>query len=174
METNNNEAAVKVRHPDVSYDPRDLNHHVVFLFFGSLGISVFLVALVLWGAFRLWGGDHFVTHQSTNPIMTSNEQLKEIGGDPAISFPKPNLQPNPVADLNKFRIHEEERMNSYGWSDPAARKIHIPIERAIDILGNSWPQEQSLVTGATTPAQSTGQAPKSTDSAPPKKPKGQL
>lgn len=174
METNNNEGAVEVRHPDVSYDPRDLNHHVVFLFLGSLAVSVFIVALVLWGAFRLWGGDQFAGHQSTNPIMTSNEQLKEIGGDPAISFPKPNLQPNPIADLNKFRIHEEERMNSYGWVDPAARKIHMPIERAIDILGDSWSQEQSLVTGATASAQPMGQAPKKARSAPTTKPKGQL
>jgi len=147
MEANNNEL-VEVRHPDVSHDLRDLNHHVVFLFLGSLAIGVFIIGVMLWGVFRVWGKDEFVSHQSTNPIMTSNEQLKEVGGDPAVSFPPPQVQPNPVADLNKFRIREEQRLNSYGWVDPATRRIHIPINRAIDVLGDSWFQEQSLVSGA--------------------------
>ena len=148
METNNNEI-VEVRHPDVASDPRDLNHRVVFLFLGSLALSVFIIGVILWGAFRLWGKDEFVSHQSTNPIMTSNEQLKEVGGDPAVSFPAPHVQPNPVADLNKFRVREEQQLSTYGWVDPSARKIRIPITRAIDILGDSWSQEQSLVTGGT-------------------------
>lgn len=158
METNNNDV-VEVRHPDVSHDPRDLDHRMVFLFLGSLAVGVFIVGVILWGIFRLAGKDEFVSHQSTNPIMTSNEQLREIGGDPAVSFPSPHVQPNPVADLNKFRINEEQRLNSYGWVDPAERRIHIPIKRAIDILGNSWTQEESLVTGA---ANSAAQAPTST------------
>jgi hypothetical protein len=79
--------------------------------------------------------------------MTSNEQLKEVGGDPAVSFPPPHVQPNPVADLNKFRVREEQQLNSYGWGDPAARRIHMPIHHAIDILGDAWSQEQSLVSG---------------------------
>lgn len=166
METNNKEV-VEVRHPDVASDPRDLNHRVVFLFLGSLALSVFIIALILWGAFRLWGKDEFVSHQSTNPIMTSTEQLKEIGGDPAVSFPAPHVQPNPIADLNKFRVLEEQQLATYGWVDPSARKIRIPITRAIDILGDSWSQEQSLVTGAAgsgtqpaTPVKNSSQEPR--------------
>ena len=147
MEANNSEV-VEVRRPDVSHDPHDLSHRVVFLFLGSLAVCVFIVGVVLWGAFRVWGGDEFAGHQSTNPIMTSKEQLEEVGGDPAVSFPPPQVQPNPVADLNKFRIREEQQLNSYGWVDPAARRIRIPINRAIDILGDAWSQEQSLVSGA--------------------------
>src|SRR5690349_5962434 len=49
-------------------------------------------------------------------------------------FPEPRLQPNPAADLNKFRTQEDEILNSYGWADQQAGVAHIPIEQAIDII----------------------------------------
>ena len=155
METNNS-APVGVRHPDVNYERRDLDHRTVILFLVALGVAGLLIHLIVWGAFEEWGKAQFVSHQTTNPIMTSNEQLEEIGGDPALTFPGPRIQPNPVADVNKFRIYEEDRLNSYGWVDPGAGKIRIPIERAIDILGTSWQQQQSLVAGQGTPPSPTG------------------
>jgi len=152
----NNSAPIEVRHPDVDYERRDLDYRSVFLFLFVLGIVGLLIHVLLWGAFREWGKDQFVPHQTTNPIMTSNEQLRELGGDPASTFPAPTLQPNPIADLNKFRVYEEDRLNSYGWVDPGAGRIRIPIDRAIDILGNSWQQQQSLVAGQPAPSAPTG------------------
>jgi hypothetical protein len=134
----------KIRHADVSYDPHDMHHRPVFAFFIVLASVVLLVHIFLWGVFRHMGGTQFAGHATTNPIMTSKEQLQEIGGDPAITFPKPNLQPNPVADLNKFRVSEEEELNTYGWVDLGARKIRIPIERAIDAMSASWPNQQEV------------------------------
>jgi hypothetical protein len=139
----------KIRNEDVFYEPRDLSHNAVFVFLVVLGLGICVIFIALWGVFRYLGGNEYAGHQTTNPIMTSNEQLKEIGGDPALSFPVPRLQPNDIADLNKFRVSEEEQLNSYGWVDRSQAKIHIPIERAIDMLGTAWPQEQqSLSTGA--------------------------
>lgn len=132
----------RVRHPEVAYDHSDLNHRSVFVFLISLAVILFIVQLAIWSIFRYLGRDQYAGHQTTNPMMTSTEQLQEIGGDPAVSFPMPRLQPNPVADLNKFRVAEEEELNSYGWVNQKSGKIHIPIERAIDILGTSWPQQQ--------------------------------
>ena len=138
-----NKAEVDVQHSDVSYERRDLSYRAVFVFLAVLGTSALFIHLLIFGLFRSFGRSQFVPYQSTNPIMTSREQLREIGGDPAASLPMPRLQPNPVADLNKFRLLEEEQLDSYGWVDPQAGKIHIPIERAIDILGSSWPQQSN-------------------------------
>jgi hypothetical protein len=140
-ETEEKDLETQVRHPDVDYDRGDLPHGSVFGFLIALFCGVLVVHVFLWGVFQYMGKPQFVGHASTNPIMTSKEQLQEIGGDPAIVFPKPNLQPDPVADLNKFRASEEEQMNTYGWVDPAAKKIHIPIERAIDVVSSSWPNQ---------------------------------
>jgi hypothetical protein len=139
----------RVRHGDVAYELQDLNHEAVFYFFLVLGVVIVFVALAMWGVFRQLGGFQYAGHQTTNPIMTSNEELKEIGGDPANSFPMPHLQPDPVADLNKFRISEEQWLNTYGWVDQARGRIHVPIETAIDIMAASWPQDEQQSSGTT-------------------------
>lgn len=148
----------RVHHPDVAYDRRDLDHRSVFSFLIILALILFVVQLAMWTIFRDLGRGQYANHQTTNPIMTSTEQLQEIGGDPAVSFPMPRLQPNPIADLNKFRIAEEEELNSYGWINRKAGKIHIPIERAIDILGASWPQQQTPVGGQMTTPNTSSRA----------------
>lgn len=155
MEASNNNSLLEIRHPDVAYESRDLSHRVVFGTLLTLFCAGIIIHLVVFGLFRYLGSSQFVPHQSTNPIMTSNEQLHEIGGDPALSFPAPQVQPNPVADLNKFRVREEQELNSYGWVDQQAGKIHIPIERAIDIMASSWPQQQQATSdeGRVTPSQ---------------------
>lgn len=134
--------AVEVETVGVNYERRDLSHRVVFSFLAALGLSALLIHLIVWGLFENFGKSQFVPYQSTNPIETSNDELKEVGGDPAESFPMPRLQPDPTADLNKFRMVEEQRLNSYGWVDPKAGRIRIPIERAIDVTAATWGQQQ--------------------------------
>jgi hypothetical protein len=36
--------------------------------------------------------------------------------------------------MNKFRTAEEQVLHSYGWVDPKAGVVHIPIERAMQII----------------------------------------
>lgn len=138
----------QTRNAGVAYESRDLSHEAVFYFFLVLGVVIIFVFLGLWGVFKQLGSDQYAGHQTTNPIMTSDEQLKEIGGDPANSFPMPHLQPDPIADLNKFRIREEQRLNTYGWIDQAQNTIHIPIEKAIDIMSASWPAQEEQTQGS--------------------------
>lgn len=161
MENNQLFDARRIRHADVAYESRDLSHEAIFYFFLVLGIVIFIVFFVLWGVFKQMGSSEYVGHQTTNPIMTSNEELKEIGGDPANSFPMPQLQPDPVADLNKFRIREEQWMNTYGWVDQAHGRIHIPIETAIDMMAASWPQDEqeNTISAAAPPEQSAKSSP---------------
>jgi hypothetical protein len=148
---------LEVRHPDVAYEHRDLDHRIVLTFLFFLGCGGLLIHIALWGAFRTLGSAEYAGHQTTNPIMTSNEQLREVGGDPALTFPMPRLQPNPPADLNKFRVREEEQLNSYGWVDRSARRIHIPIERAIDIMASSWPDNEGNTQARTLSPQASQQ-----------------
>ena len=55
-------------------------------------------------------------------------------GDPVLRFPAPQLQPDPVADLNKYREAVEQQLNSAGWVDQKAGIAHIPVERAIQMV----------------------------------------
>jgi hypothetical protein len=44
------------------------------------------------------------------------------------------LQVDPGADLDQVRGTQEEMLNSYGWVDKASGTVHVPIDRAMDLL----------------------------------------
>lgn len=48
--------------------------------------------------------------------------------------PQPVLQSDPSAELIVFRREEQQRLTGYGWIDRNKRVVHVPIERAIEIL----------------------------------------
>ncbi len=48
--------------------------------------------------------------------------------------PQPRLQVVPARDLQTARSDEDTVLNSYGWVDPEAGVVRIPIKRAIEVL----------------------------------------
>lgn len=48
--------------------------------------------------------------------------------------PVPVLEVDPERDLTTFRHREDAQLRSYGWVDRAAGTVHIPIERAMDLM----------------------------------------
>jgi hypothetical protein len=50
--------------------------------------------------------------------------------------PEPRLQVAPKADLERLRITERAQLESYGWVDRDRGITHIPIERAMTLLGD--------------------------------------
>jgi hypothetical protein len=139
MSSNTNEPDLtpeprEIRNPGVSYDLTDLSARAVIMFLVFLALGGIIISASMWGLYKYLASDRYSPHPTTRPIATRSQQLAEVGGDPAVKFPPPRLQPDPVADLNKFRAREEEILNSYGWVDRANGKVHIPIERAIDLV----------------------------------------
>lgn len=133
MNTNANEPDVTreqedLRNREVAYDATDLSARAVIMFLVCLAIGGVLITVLLWGVYKKMAGTSFVPHGET-----PQQQLTTIGGSPAVTFPTPRLQPNPVSDLDAFRQREEETLNSYGWVDQARGKVHIPIARAMDL-----------------------------------------
>jgi hypothetical protein len=49
-------------------------------------------------------------------------------------IPAPRLQVTDQRDLEALRRAEAERLEGYGWVDRKAGVVHIPIERAMDLL----------------------------------------
>lgn len=49
------------------------------------------------------------------------------------AFPRPELQARPSDDLAKLRRAEDTVLTSYGWIDPKAGVVRIPIERAMEL-----------------------------------------
>lgn len=58
-------------------------------------------------------------------------------------YPAPRLQPDPAADMRRFRAQEMERLNGTGWVDRAQGIVHIPIMQAMEEIAQQgipgWP-----------------------------------
>jgi hypothetical protein len=48
--------------------------------------------------------------------------------------PEPRLQATPALDLARARAKEDERLSTYGWIDRQAGVVHLPIERAMELV----------------------------------------
>jgi len=49
-----------------------------------------------------------------------------------MSFPP--LETNPANTMKEFLKQENDRLSSYGWVDKAKGKVHVPIEKAMDMI----------------------------------------
>lgn len=63
-----------------------------------------------------------------------------------VSAPGPRLQRAPQADLAEWRRQQAERLNSTGWIDRETGTLHIPIDRAMDLLVERGLPEQDQPT----------------------------
>jgi hypothetical protein len=46
----------------------------------------------------------------------------------------PRLQTMPGDDLTRYRAAQDGKLTSYGWVDRNAGVVHIPIDRAIELM----------------------------------------
>jgi hypothetical protein len=48
--------------------------------------------------------------------------------------PRPRLEVYGARNWRAFRSAEEKRLSTYGWMDRASGSVHIPIDRAMDLI----------------------------------------
>lgn len=71
----------------------------------------------------------YFEHREASPALTRSPLA-----EPQPLPPEPRLQVAPSADLEELRAEEDARLSSYGWIDREQQVVHIPIDRAMDIL----------------------------------------
>jgi len=122
----------EIKNPDVDYDRTDMSAKAIVGFFIFLALAGLIMHLVLWGIYKNFAGSYKAQRPLAGPIESSTRQLPQ--GDPIRTFPPPQLQPDDVADMNKFLAQEEQTLNSYGWVNQNAGIVRIPIQRAIQVI----------------------------------------
>jgi hypothetical protein len=122
-----------VKNPEVAYDRTDLSPRGIVMFLIALAVAGIITHFVLWGAYRVLAKGQ-VEPEQPNAMVTSNQELKQVGGDPSQVFPAPRLQPDPTADMAKFRAAELQHLYSYGKGENGATTI--PINQAMDVIAN--------------------------------------
>lgn len=106
------------------HEKRDFHMDFVWIFVWSLlGLMVAGLALsflLFAGYNRLW--------------LAGDTQPSRLAAGLPTHPPGPRLQEKPAQDLTEFHARESETLNSYGWVEPNAGVVHIPIDRAMDLV----------------------------------------
>ena len=95
-----------------------------------IGLGSFVVLIVLGVILPTWLEDELISHRDrTGP--KANPLAAEYG---LRIPPAPRLQVDPDRDLESLRAADARVLGSYGWVDPQAGVVRIPIERAMEIV----------------------------------------
>lgn len=86
----------------------------------GLAVSIGVILLLLWGFFAMLRDEPGVIPSP----FASYEHIP----------PRPRLQEDPSVDLQALHQQENERLYSYGWVNRQEEIVHIPIERAMQLV----------------------------------------
>jgi hypothetical protein len=109
--------------PEVRHEVLDVNAWAV----GKFGIALVLLCIfalaILVGVFR-----YFMAQNGGKlPERELNVDARQLPVEP-------RLQRTPILDLQRFKAAEDQILNGYGWVDQQHGVVHVPIDRAIDLL----------------------------------------
>jgi hypothetical protein len=125
------------------YERRDIGVGGVLYFLAGLAATLVLVYFIVQGVFR------YLDYRTSHEQPTISPLVKNVPSDTRHippqyrenyqqylqeQFPAPQLEVNERTELNDVRLREENTLSTYGWVDKDAGKVHIPIDRAMDLL----------------------------------------
>ncbi|HVO33614.1 MAG TPA: hypothetical protein VMU17_06845 [Elusimicrobiota bacterium] len=109
--------------PGGGYETRDTNFRAVVISGVVLSVFVAGAAIVAHWIDRRWGRPVAVGDRPMSPLA----QMHRVP-------PAPNLQVNDAVDMVRMREETQGILTTYGWVDPAAGIVRIPIQRAMDLI----------------------------------------
>lgn len=125
------------------HEHSDIKIGGVVKFLAILILSGIVIQFVLSGLWRWFGSA--VGPRDAQSAFSGPRELP----------PQPRLQVHPRADLQDYLRSEQEKLNSFG-SDPINGAIHIPIDRAIDLVAErGLPYRRQAPSGAASSAVTT-------------------
>jgi len=140
-----------------SYERQDVSARGIFYFIAGLLAATLLISFLLSGLYKILD-KRFETHQPpVNPLAANvPKDTRQVPPQyPQTAFPDPRLETDERTQLDSVRIAEEQKLNSYGWVDEKAGTVHIPIERAMELLA-----QRGLPLRPQSGAQAQNEAPK--------------
>src|SRR5216684_5977300 len=120
---------------EMDFEREDLAPKPILIFLGALAVGCVLVYFILRGMYSYLDSyeNHHQPVQSPLVQQTTVDTRSVSPGD-VTKFPQPRLEGDERREINDFREHEEQTLNSYGWVDQQAGVVRIPIDRAMQLL----------------------------------------
>jgi len=129
---------------ELGYEVRDLN--TVAIRNATIGFFIFTIAsaVIGFGVYRVMNPTVFEARRSTNRVL------------PAASIPMVQSNMAAKTDIMTVRQHETAELTApIGWIDAEKTHLHLPIEKAIEIIAEKGVKP----TGEAVPAVSKGHTP---------------
>src|ERR1700688_251252 len=119
-----------------SYERQDLQPAGIVYFLLALAVVTVACILGLRGLYTYLDHRERSSQTPVNPLLTNvPEDTRHVApGYPQAAFPDPKLEEDERTELNDIRANEEKKLYSYGWVDEKAGTLHIPIDRAMDLI----------------------------------------
>jgi hypothetical protein len=109
-------------HSPRDHERTDVSVRVVLIFGAVMIVSTLFIILIVAWLYGFFERDQKAAFPPA--LFSSPEELP----------PAPRLQVSPRIDLQQFRAAEDARLNDYGWTDRQNGVVHIPIDRAMDLI----------------------------------------
>ena len=135
------ERNVAAQSTEVGHEADDINPGRVVLVALALAATIVVVLVVSYTIFQYFHVDETRTRPAPSPLSYTREPT-----------PEPRLEVKPGEELKTVRAQEDAILKSYGWVDPDKGIVHIPIDRAIEIVA-----ERGLPARAAKSAEATDQ-----------------
>ena len=117
------------------FEHQDLAARGVYSFLVWLSVVTVVILFILVGLYRYLNGYEESHQPAQNPLVQKTEaDTRTVTPDDARKFSEPRLETDERRQLNEERWSEEEVLNSYGWVDQKAGIVHVPIERAMQLV----------------------------------------
>src|SRR5690349_197194 len=125
------------------YERRDISVAGVLYFPLALVIGGVMVHFIAQGLFKYLDNRFETSQPPASPLVKiapsdTRRIPPQYNGDYQKyledQFPAPQLEINERTELNDIRRREETILSTYGWVDQSAGTLHIPIDRAMDVL----------------------------------------
>jgi hypothetical protein len=126
------------------YERRDIRVAGVLYFLLGLLIAGGIVHFIVRGLYQYLDNRYETSQPPVSPLVKNSskdtrripQQYKDNEYEKYLQegFPAPQLEVNERTELNDIRKREEDTLSTYGWVDQSAGTLHIPIDRAMDLL----------------------------------------
>jgi hypothetical protein len=93
--------------------------------------AAFLALLTIATIGLMYGLDRMLLARETRRSAPASPLAQSYGRQ---SPPAPRLQDDPRRDLETLRAREQALLDHYAWTDRAAGRVRIPVERAMTLL----------------------------------------
>ena len=105
------------------HEPNRVAFQPIVVFAGGLTLLTLVVLFIVGGMVRTWSMRRLQSDLAPPPVAATRQPP-----------PKPHLQVQPGEELQRLRQDEDRLLSSYGWVDQAHGVVHLPIQRAMEVL----------------------------------------